>query len=203
MKNIESYLAGLITGDGHIDTKTNKITITTKNSKFKDVIYVLLKKLKFKPTITFDVSGGKVWRVSLYSNKFKMKLINKYNLGKGNKTPQIKYPTPPKTNTIEFLSGLYDAEGWFEIDKNKYYRIRFKIKNKPIADFVRKELNRHNFRPTSHRKTEGSYVVDINKQKDVAKFMRTFVLLHPKWLKVTFSIGGRPGYPRLHAARNG
>ena len=159
--------------------------------------------MNLKPYVTFDKSGGNVWRISVYSNEFKIKLIKKYNLLEGNKTFQMKNLTPPKESMIEFLSGLYDAEGWFEIDKNKYYRIRFKIKNKSVADLVRKELKKLNFRPTNHKKSEGSYVVDINKQKDVIKFVKTFVLLHPKWLLMTSSFGGRPEYPRLHAALNG
>lgn len=180
-EKVEGYLVGLITGDGYIEKNTNRVVIATKNRDYRDSIYDLFKKLDFKPTHFFDKKGGEIWKISLHSEKFKNLLINKYGLFSGKKTFIMKKPLVSKIQMKSFIAGLYDAEGWFEINKGKYYRIRLKMMNKNIMSFVEKRLTQMEFPVTSHKKADNSYVVDLNKQPEVKRFFKTIPLLHPKW----------------------
>ncbi len=53
-KEIESYLAGLITGDGYLERKNSRIIISTVNNEFKEIISNLIKLIGLKPRIKFD-----------------------------------------------------------------------------------------------------------------------------------------------------
>lgn len=94
----------------------------------------------------------------------------------------MKEPLVSNIQVPAFIGGLYDAEGWFELDKGKYYRIRLKMKNKAIMSFVKTNLITMAFSSRSHKKADSSYVVDINKQPEVKKFIKEIPIFHPKWV---------------------
>ena len=60
-----------------------------------------------------------------------------------------------RKDTRNFISGLYDAEGHFEIDrrKGKNYRIRIKMMNKPIMQQVYDFLVQNHYGPRKFEKT--------------------------------------------------
>ncbi|MBI5036582.1 hypothetical protein HZC09_04530 [Candidatus Micrarchaeota archaeon] len=74
--DVESYLAGLIAGDGHIEGKTNRVVISTNNSLFKLVVCDFLNSLGLKTSIVFDSKGGNVWKISVYSEAFQKEKIS-------------------------------------------------------------------------------------------------------------------------------
>ncbi len=121
----------------------------------------------------------------------------------GNKTTSIQIPKIYGKLKDYYIGGLYDAEGWVQVDKTKYFRIGIKMKSKSIIYFVNKRLVEMGFFPRCYKK-DNCFEVDMNKQNEIKLFVRKIKLFHPKWLLVMTSInGGRREYPRLHAAYNG
>lgn len=195
---IYSYLTGLIAGDGHIE-KGNRTVISTTDAEFKNSVKSMISELKLNPVEVFDKSGGNIWRLSVNSASFKSNLL-KIGLKEGNK---VTVPMKFKIKTdLEFLlvSGLFDAEAWFEIDKTKYYRIRFKIKNESIIKFVMDFFLRNGICFTNGNKDK-CFIININKQQEIRKFLSKVILLHPKWelIKKHFLMANGPnllGYTR-------
>ena len=175
-----SYLAGLIIGDGHIERKKPRVVISTNSDEFKDIITDLLRQVGCNPFETFDKSGGNLWRISVVSKQFKHELESR-GLIEGNKT--VADLDVGNNLVPPLLAGLYDAEGWFELDKGRYYRLRMKMKNESIMRFVDQQLKELGIRHMLNRK-DRCFVADINSQKDVKGFLQKVNLLHPKWKPV-------------------
>ena len=177
----ENYLAGLITGDGHLEKKKHRIVIASSDRKYIDMIAEMLKFLGYKISIFYDKSAT-VWKISIYSNKLHSKLITEYNIPAGNKSCTMQAPNVQKNQITNFLSGLYDAEGWPEIMNMKYIRIRIKMKNKDVSNFIYRSLKEKGFKTTIHEKDDGSFVVNVGKRESAKRFLDEFTLLHPKWV---------------------
>ena len=183
---IEGYLVGLIVGDGHIESKTNRIVIASNNEIFTNKISSMFNKLKYQHSIFYDKSAT-VWKIGINSNKLYEILTKKYNIPIGNKTFVNFRPNLNKKQLTFFIAGLFDAEGWGEIDKGKYFKVRIKMKNKEIISFVREILEKQGFQPKGHTKADKSYVVEVNKQPNVKRFFKKINVLHPKWTKFSIS----------------
>lgn len=183
-KEKESYLAGLILGDGHIEKGNNRIVISSTEKKFLKKVGDFLDNTF---SLFFDKSAG-VWKLGFYSKKLCSELNRIYSIPSGNKTnaKNIFFGVYPD----KFISGLCDAEGWFEKDKGKYWKIRIKLKSKDIIQKVREELNKLAFNPRGHCKSEGSCVVEINRQDEVKSFVKKFMLIHPKWERLREALDG-------------
>jgi len=173
---IEGYLVGLVIGDGHIEPKTNRIVIASNNEEFIDKISDLLKQLEYSHSIFYDKSAT-VWKISVNSKKLHEILTTKYCIPAGNKTFTDFTPKLENNQLNFFIAGLFDAEGWFEMDKGKYLRARIKMKNKSVISYLREILNQKGYQPKFHEKEEGSFVVDLNNQSDVKKFFENTNLL--------------------------
>ena len=182
-EEIEGYLVGLIIGDGHIEPKTNRTVIASNNRDFVSTISSFLDKLDYKYSV-FNDKSATVWKISINSEKLHRDLTDKYGIPAGNKTFADFKPVLSEIQLNCFVAGIFDAEGWSEKDKSKYLKVRVKMKNHAITSYIRKILEDKGFQPKGHRKTEGSFVVEVNKQPNVRKFFDTFNLLHPKWLLV-------------------
>ena len=183
---IEGYLVGLIVGDGHIEPKTNRIVIASNNEIFINKISSMFNKLKHQHSIFYDKSAT-VWKLGINSKKLHDILTKKYNIPIGNKTFINFRPNLTEKQLTFFIAGIFDAEGWGEIDKGKYFKVRIKMKNKEIISFVREILENKGFQPKGHVKADSSYVVEVNKQTNVKRFFKTINLLHPKWTKFNIS----------------
>lgn len=179
----ESYIAGLIAGDGHLEPLTHRTIISTNNLSLLGKAKALLRSLGFSPSICFDKTGGKVWKISVYSEKFQQTLVEKYGLVTGNKTVTMKPPLISGSAEEPYIAGLYDAEGWYELLHQKYWRIRFKIKNLPVASWVNSRLVARGFHATLRPK-DRCWIVDVNRQPEVKRFLRLFPLRHSKWREV-------------------
>ncbi len=182
-EEIEGYLVGLIIGDGHIEPKTNRTVVASNNKNFIEKICRLFDTLNYKYSIFHDKSAT-VWKISINSKKFHNTLTQKYGIPSGNKTFADFKPILKENQQNCFIAGIFDAEGWPEKDKGKYLKVRVKMKNETVTSYIRKILYNEGFQPKGHRKSEGSFVVEVNKQPNVRKFYETFNLLHPKWLLV-------------------
>ena len=179
------YLAGIIVGDGHIE-KNGRVVIASSNKDFIENIKDLI---KFKTSIFYDKSAN-VWKVSSNSKEF-LEEMEKIGVKRGNKTTENMYIKLNKNEMCLFVSGLYDAEGHFEINE-KYYKIRIKMKNESIMELVYNFLIGNGYEPRICRK-DGCIAVDINKQKNVIKFISNFILLHPKWRRLENLLSGAEG----------
>jgi len=182
----KAYLAGLIVGDGHIEVGTNRIVITTSNAAYKQLVCDALRNLGFSPRTVFDRIGGNTWKISVYSKSFKNNLERDYGIPSGDKT-LMDAPRVPDAEIVEFIAGLYDAEGWFELIHGKYFRIRFKVKSKALATFVFDKLCGFGFNAKMNEK-DACFSVDLNRQPEIACFLHLFCLYHPRWAPLQLSL---------------
>ena len=178
-----AYLAGLISGDGHLESKTNRVIIFSSSRNFSNFIVKIVKELGFNPSIFFDLAGNE-WKVAVHSNRLQNILIENFGLVKGNKTLTMNIPKLDKLDIKYFIAGLFDAEGYFELDKQRYYRIRLSMKHRKMIIFLYKQLIKLGYNPTMFYKADGANVVCLNRQKEVRRFKSEFNLFHPKWLLI-------------------
>ena len=181
-EEIEGYLVGLTLGDGHIETKTNRVVITSNNKDFLNNISKMLENLGYGYSLFFDKLGT-TWKLSVRSNKFHRLLTERYSIEPGNKTITKIRPSLEDSQKNYFISGIFDAEGWFEKINKKYLRVRIKMKSKTITEFIREVLDQEGFR-TKGRMKDNCFVVEINNKKDVKRFFETFNFMNPKWLRI-------------------
>jgi len=183
---IEGYLVGLIIGNRHIEPNTNRIVIVSNNGAFTNKISSMFNKLRYQHSIFYDKSAT-VWKIGINSKKLHDTLTKKYNIPIGNKTFVDFRPNLTEKQLTFFIAGMFDAEGWGEIDKEKYFKVRIKMKNKEIISFLKEILENKGFQPKGHVKADRSYVLEVNKQPNVKRFFKTINLLHPKWTKFSIS----------------
>ncbi|GEM_PF-5291800 len=170
------YIAGLIAGDGHIE-QNGRAVIATSDKEF---LLKIDKLIQHKKSIFFDKSAG-VWKISVNSKEFTKQLTD-IGIKKGNKTETVMKINLKDDEIRQFISGLYDAEGHFEVDRRKgcYFKIRIKMKNSSLMEILYEFLSRNDYQPTQCKK-DGCIVVDINRQRKVRKFVSEFMLFHSKW----------------------
>ena len=179
---IEAYLVGLTVGDGHLESSSKRIVINSNREEYIRKIDNLFVELQISTSCFFD-KAAKEWKLATRSAILYDLFINKFGVLSGNKTISRMDLKIPQQDINQFLAGLYDAEGWFDLDKGKYLRIRLKINNQSVADFVFESLKKLGFETRRHR-NKNSFVVDINKQPYVRRFVREIPLLHPRWFKI-------------------
>ena len=195
------YLCGLITGDGHLEPKNNRVLVFTSNEDFASKIKHLLNKLGFNCSTFYD-KAAKEWKLAVHSKQLKSILLA-YGLVSGNKTLTMREPIVPFNEELSFISGLLDAEGYCDLDKGKYWRVHIKMKNRHVVSFVHKALNRQKITARMHKRSDGSYVVEVNCQGDVLKLVQGCSLLHSRWSKICSNFGKSLESSGLHAAYNG
>jgi intein/homing endonuclease len=178
-----AYLVGLTVGDGHVEKRSRRIVINSSQEEFIQNINKMLIELHYPTSCFFDKSANE-WKVATRSAKLYDLFVNKYGIIAGNKTVAKMDLKIPHHLTRYFLSGLFDAEGWKDLDKGKYLRIRLKMKNQSVVDFAFKSLQQLRIDARKHQNKENSHVLEINKQKEVKKFMDMMTLIHPRWLLV-------------------
>ena len=103
-----------------------------------------------------------------------------YGIKRGNKTFQSA-PIVADSKQVFFLGGLFDAEGWLELDKGRYLRIRLEMESYDIINFVYNSLQSMHLKPRRHNRKDGSHVVSLYRQNDVKCFLSMIFLCHPKW----------------------
>jgi intein/homing endonuclease len=106
-----AYLLGIIVGDGHIGRNDSLISITSEDCFIIDKFLNYFDSPDRKITIT-DKNGNKdVKELRAYSNKFNQ-LLKHIGFSSENKLhiPQ-KVSNSTKQNVVDFISGLFDADG--------------------------------------------------------------------------------------------
>jgi hypothetical protein len=200
---VESYLAGVITGDGHLEKNSNRVVLFSNNAEFARILNSLLGSLGYRASAFYDKTS-KEFRIAIRSKRLHHLLSDKYNIKPGAKSVEMGEPKVDKGVLRWFLAGIFDAEGWHELDKKRYHRIRLKMKNKNIVSFIYKSLRELDISARYHQRRDGSFVVEVNRQKDLKKFLNLVAFFHPRWLLAAKSVagGGSPESPGLHAGHN-
>ena len=201
-----AYLVGLTVGDGHVERSANsrRIVIFSSHEIFIRKIRQMLKELNYNASCFYDKAANE-WKLATRSKELYELLVNKYRVPVGNKTVANMDLNIPSHLISFFLAGLYDAEGWWDLDKGKYFRIRIKMNNESVIDFVFDALKSLGFHPKRH-KIKNSFVVDINKQEEVKKFFQRMKLVHSRWLSIRYKLAGNGRGSEssgLHARNNG
>jgi DNA-binding transcriptional regulator WhiA len=167
-----SYLAGLVAGDGHIEPN-GKIVISNKRKYFLQLVRRIF---KLGGSLFYDKSA-KVWKLSLYKKSLSKIMNKKYKIPIGKKAEKLEMPNlKTKKEIIFFLGGLFDADGGIEVSHGKYFRIRLRLKSKKMIESVYHVLLKFNFRPRMHNR-EKQFVVEINRQEEVVRFLSSVPLL--------------------------
>ena len=199
-KNLEAYLAGFIAGDGHLEPETNRTVLGSGDPQYAELLSMLLELLDYRTSKFYD-RGGRQWKVAVRSEKLQGLLMGKYGIPKGAKAKSLPAPSIPKEEFVFFASGVFDAEGWYEVDKGRYIRLRLKMISEKMTSFIHDTLRNMRYDAKYHKRTDGSTVVEINRQAYVKKFLKHFMLLHPKWTPLYEVFGeaeapNPPGYTR-------
>ena len=199
-RNVETYLAGFIAGDGHLEPKTNRTVLGSGDQQYAELLGMLLESLGYHASRFYDV-GGQQWKVAVRSEKLQDVLTGNYGIPRGAKSKSLPAPSIPKEELVFFVSGVFDAEGWYEMDKGRYIRIRLKMTSEKMTSFLHDTLRNMRYDAKYHKRTDGSAVVEINRQAEVKKFLKQFMLLHPKWTPLYEVLGeaeapNPPGYTR-------
>ena len=114
-------------------------------------------------------------------------LIHDYNIPKGKKFALIK---PPKIDEekeiINYIKGWYDGEGWIEVMTTKrpygiyqYPKVGFKIKNKPMRDWILKHLIQNGIRAKKYDRKDKSYGISIHGTNACNDFLKKIGFLNP------------------------
>lgn len=137
-----------------------------------------------------------MWKISWNSKELTAELES-IGVRRGNKTTANMSITVRDNQMSKFVAGLYDAEGHFEVDERKgvYFKVRIKMKNASIMRLVYAHLGKNKYEPRRCEK-DGCFVVDINKQVQVARFLSSFMLFHEKWRRLRSAFRDRrPEFP--------
>ena len=183
---IFAYLVGLTVGDGHLESRSKRIVINSSREEYIRKISSLFAELQIPASCFFDKAANE-WKLATRSAMLYDLFINKFGVIAGNKIIARMNLQIPVEDISYFLAGLYDAEGWHDLDKDKYLRIRLKINNQSVAEFVFESLKRLGFEVRRHQ-NKNSFVVDINKQAHTKRFVQEIPLLHPRWFKISKSL---------------
>ncbi len=151
-----SYLAGLIAEDGHLENKTNRIVIFSNDKEFVDSLDKILKIVISKKSVFYD-SNATEWKISFYSKTLQDLLIRDYGLLKGSKSRTVEFPENAK-DVKSYISGLFDAEGWFEKDKGIYLRIRLKMNSERLVKSISDNLKSFSIESRFHKRKGGTFV---------------------------------------------
>ncbi len=175
------YLAGLISGDGYIEKKGNRIDLRAKSNRFKQEVASISK--EFNPKI-----DSKHNRIRIISKELVEVLTNKFKIPRGKKSATFPFPEfiwgIKDTQVKEYVAGWFDAEGWLELDKRykpAYPRIRFCISNLSIRNNLAEILRKLGFKVKTFS-FKKRFCLDLNGRKNSELFFKVIPVRHPKWL---------------------
>jgi intein/homing endonuclease len=145
-----SYLAGLISADGHLDKDEKSVSIYSNDRTFSEKVRVLLEEESGANAKIY--SSKNAYKIYSYCPSFYDLLIKKYNLFAGRKSDRLKFPENlDLKNTKSFLKGYVDGDGCIYIDKRKrrgkinfYPRVEIASKSKKFLTQAKKFLERNN-----------------------------------------------------------
>lgn|GEM_PF-7064111 len=145
-----SYIAGLISADGHLDKDEKSVSIYSNNRAFSEKIRVLLEEESGAKAKIY--SSKNAYKIYVYCPSFYDLLIKKYSLFTGRKSHQLKFPENLNSQEIKsFVKGYVDGDGCIYIDKRKrrgrinfYLRVEIASKSKRFLIKLKKFLERNN-----------------------------------------------------------
>ena len=109
----KAYFLGFIVADGCINSKTNTLNISQKET---DILYEFKKYINFEGPI-FTSKKRNISSINMSSSKLKSDL---HKLGIiGNKTMIVKYPEISRHLEHHFMRGLFDGDGCISIHKKR------------------------------------------------------------------------------------
>ena len=183
-----AFLAGLVAADGHLEKKDPYIVISNKEFDFLNnfIAPLINDQINRTPRPYWDKSA-KVWKIRVYSRKFWMDLIQNYGIPTGSKATRI---LPPKQlepfERIWYIRGWFEGEGWIETmtvrRSSKIYqypRIGFKVKNRPIRDWLLAELVLLGIRAKAYDRRDGTFGLWINGTKPCQAFLESIGFFYP------------------------
>lgn len=199
-----AYTIGLIGGDGTIECRNGgyRISVTDECFEFhQTVIKPLFEKLFSKKAVISKVSGKNSFRTRVASKEV-VEVYKRFGVPLNEKTFCMKTPKTvfnSKENSIEYLKGWMDAEGWVTLKTVKrkaktytYPKIAFHVANKNIRNDLVKILKLVGITPSiwKYKNMFGFQIIGFDKVKfylDVAGFRNPAKLLKaqnlPAWGK--------------------
>lgn len=180
---IESYLAGVISGDGNLQNYF--IQIDGDNSNWLELINRLFQ-LLFRKKGKITKRSEKSFRLYINCKKIVKMFNEKWTIPIGNKSYSIKPPLEKLTNNlmkVYYLIGWLDAEGTVEDWKKDniiYKRIQFKTKSKEIRDFLSEILQSNEIEVSNYKDCEDSFRIQIARKSSIQKFKEKLCFLHPE-----------------------
>lgn len=185
MNKNESYLLGVMLGDGYLNynpcNRTYNICMKTKDSEFAERFVTELNISVSKKIFMFKEKNesckqGFHYKCLLINKEkytyFKKELINYENLVKRESKPVI----------IAFLEGMYDSEGCVT-DKKYSNRIIFNNRKKELINFVKLLLNKLGIEShvySTLNKGKPYYELYVCTNKEISKFAKLIKFTIPR-----------------------
>ena len=168
-----AYLAGLISGDGHLELGRNRVDIRIFDSRFRRTAFRLSRELLGEDANVVD----KGQKVRITSKEFMNMLVEAFEIPKGKKSRTLSVPKSILTASDEiqdaYVAGWYDAEGWIETDRRRkppYVRLRFCVVNGNVCGFILRVLRKRRLGRAMF--TSGTrFCIDINGHERVGRFL--------------------------------
>lgn len=186
LDNELSYLAGVISGDGHIKkgikhigkdySKDYGIMIYSNNNSFLEYVLLLIKR-KVK-TITTIKPGKRSYYISIRNKELHNVLSNIIGIPTGKKSDIIKIPKIIKNNKEylkHFIAGFFDTDGGFKGNSIGFCSASNQIIDELITYLIRFKINSSKDKWINKKYNKEYYALKIRKV-DIAKFIETIPL---------------------------
>jgi intein/homing endonuclease len=144
-----SYIAGLISADGHLDKNEKSVSIYSNNRVFSERIRFLLKEESGAKAKIY--ASKNAYKIYSYCPSFYNLLVERYNLFIGRKSHRLKFPENLNLEEIKsFIKGYVDGDGCVYVDKRKrrgkidfYLRVEIASKSKKFLTKIKKFLEKN------------------------------------------------------------
>jgi intein/homing endonuclease len=173
-----AYLAGLISGDGHLELGRNRVDIRIYPRGFRRTVFRLARSLGKDANV---VDKGR--KVRITSKEFVRTLVLDYEIPKGSKSKTMDVSSSIRKAPLKiqnaYVAGWYDAEGWVETDRRRnppYSRIRFCVANGKVCEFILEVLRKNRLGRAMFSSGE-RYCVDINGNDKCGEFFSKIPVL--------------------------
>ena len=182
-KLVESYLAGVISGDGSMQKYF--IQIDGDNKEWLSFINGLFQ-LLFGKRGKITRRGKKCFRLYINSREIVKFFNEEWCIPLGKKSHSVR---PPRERLTENAMRVYYAIGWLDSEgtvedwkkgNHSYKRIQFKTKSREVRDFLFEILQENDIEACRYEDKEGSFRIQIAKESSIRTFGEKLNFFHPK-----------------------
>jgi len=182
-----AYIAGFLIGDGNLSSRDYLVRAVEENAEFIKIFAEIFRKAFNQiPKIYFDTFNNS-FVAYIHSKSIWLFFVEKLGIPPGNKSRRVRIPelifNSPLETKVSFLSGLFDAEGSPNVQKdshhpNGYPRIEFKVTSRGLIDDVSRLLSELSIKHNVYQ-YENFSMLGIYGREQCRKFIEIVGFKHP------------------------